>query len=133
MVYIPRFQDEKEPKLDLKAGRQIFDKEYTREDKASYAIIPGDSDNPVDERLRRLAIRSLTGKVNVKDEFFNKWAMIELGVGMIKDKVVGRVKDLFLHSRYIYIKTAKGNIFVVPFECVLKIHEHEIVGKVKDV
>jgi hypothetical protein len=121
IMLIPRFKESKEPKYDLRAGRQIFDKEYTRHD-LRMATIPKDTENPIDTRIRQLIIGSWTGQIDLKKEFFDKWAVVITKDLEIK---IGRIKDLYMDTRDIYIKTRKGDIYILPFGNVMKVSERE--------
>lgn len=112
-------------RLDRRAGRQIFDKEYTRSDGIGLVHIPKDTQNPIDIKLRQLAIASLDGRIDAKKEFFEKWAEALLGEINNLKYVKGRIKDLYLHTRDVYIKTRKGDVYIIPFDKVLSVSERE--------
>jgi hypothetical protein len=119
-MLIPRFRGQKLPKYDLKAGRQIFDKEYERRDGYRVSVSP-DAENPIDIRLRQMAISSLDGTINLKQEFLEKWVALEKD-GEI---VVGRIKDLYLSTRDIRIRDRKGKDVFASLDDVIEYSESE--------
>ena len=125
MVHIITEKEEKLPPLDYKAGRQIFDREHTAREPIKFGFIKKDTTNPIDVKLRQLAIEFPTGGVNLKKIFFNLNAVIIWGDGM-PQFIKGKIKDVFLHTRDVYVKTRKGDIYIVPFEKVREISEREL-------
>ena len=115
-MLIPRFRQPKEPKYDLKAGKQIFSSD--RKDKT--VIVPKDTTNPIDVRLRQLAL--LSTQVNLVDEFVNKWACLERNHILY----TGRIKDLYFSTRDIRIKTGKGEDIIGSFNDVIEMSEREL-------
>ena len=122
----PRYKDEKLPKQDLKAGRQIFDRELTRENTQQFATVPRDTENPIDTRIRQLAIGSLDGSIDLKSEFFGKNIAFIHGTIPNIQIIKGKIKDVFMGDRSIYVRTRKDEVYVVPFGRVLEVKDKEI-------
>lgn len=126
MVNVLRFKDEPEPKYDYKAGRQIFDKEKSRDDKNIWAFVPPDTVNPIDIRLRQLAIELPNGPVDLKKIFYNLNIVIIHNEGMQLKFIKGKIKDIYMTTRDVYVKTRQGKIYVVPFEKSFELSEREV-------
>ena len=114
----------KEPKYDTRAGRQIFDREYGHREYARWATVPKDTTNPIDIKLRQLAIEG--EPVDLKALFFNINCAFMHQFGQELKIIKGKIKDLFFHSRDVYIKTRKGEVYIVPFDKVIELSETEI-------
>lgn len=124
-MLIPRFREEKEPQYDHLAGRQIFDKVRTRENSAPTTIhVPKDTENPIDVRLRQLAI--LNEPIDMQKEFCEKHAAVFVQDGLRMSLYTGRIKDVYFVTRDIRIKTRKGQDVIVNFGNVMQIDEHEL-------
>lgn len=92
----------------------------SRGNKNDVLSIPPDTSNPIDVELRRFAIFNATGRIDLKELFFDKWAIAMTHKG----EKVGRIKDLFV-SRDVRLKDKYGKDIIVPFECVHTVMESE--------
>lgn len=124
-MLIPRFREPKLPKYDLKAGRQIFDKEHTREDKRCVFVDP-EAENPIDIKLRQLALASLDGQIDLKIAFIDKW--VAGIVGEINNICImtGRIKDLYLPTRDIRFRTRQGVEVITSFDKIIQLSDREL-------
>jgi hypothetical protein len=111
-------------RFDHRAGRQIFSREFTRKD-GRVATIAKDTENPIDIRLRQMALASLDGRLDLKSEFLEKWAVAMVGEIDNLRLIKGRIKDLYLSTRDIRIKTRKGDDVITSFDKVVSVSERE--------
>lgn len=123
-MLVPHFKETKLPKLDYKAGRQIFDKERTRENYDWILAVPQDSENPIDIRLRQMLLDPMKPP-DVKTEFFDKQCAVFVQKGMQLIFYTGRIKD-FYEGRLVRIKTRKGLDVIVPFGNVMEVSTREL-------
>ena len=109
------------PKLDLKAGRQRF----TYDKKVFTAHVPPDTENPIDIRLRQLALLPQQD-IDLRGEFYHK--NIAAMVGDINNLCImkGRIVDIYFVTRDIRFKTRKGVDVIVSFDKVMAVSEREI-------
>ena len=103
-------------KLDLKAGRQRF----TYDKKFLTANIPPNTENPIDIALRLKAM-SLNPQFNFFTDFHNKWVVVKTPKGLR----IGRIKDMYLASCDIRLRTRQGAEIIASFENCLTLSERE--------
>lgn len=111
----------KEPRYDHKAGKQIF----SGEKKNLTLIVPKDTENPIDIRLRQLAM-SLTGECDLRGEFIGKNICVMVGDINHMRLVRGKIKDLYPQTRDIRLRTRKGEDVIVGWGKVLEVSEREL-------
>jgi len=121
VMLIPRFREPKGLRLDLKAGRQIFG-EAPRTKNLSFTV-PRDTENPIDIRLRQLAI--LGREINLVEEFVGKNAVASVG-GLDIRLVKGKIRDLFPQTRDLRLRTRKGEDVIVSWGNVMELSEREL-------
>lgn len=106
--------------MDNKAARQRF----ATEKKYYTMTIPSDTENPIDIRLRQLAMMP-EARFDFNKEFHNKWAVVMTGhIGDMQLRK-GRIKDIYPHTRDIRIQTRKGEDIIVGYGKVITISERE--------
>src|SRR3990167_10168990 len=93
-------------RLDLKAGRQRF----TYDKKFLTITVPQDTENPIDIALRLKAL-AIDPQFNFFNDFHNKWTVVRTPQGLR----IGRIKDMYLASRDIRIRTRQGIDIIVGF------------------
>ena len=106
--------------FDLKAGRQRF----TYEKKFLTAVVSKDASNPIDTRLRQIALM-LKPEFDFKLEFYDKWAVVQTGPYGNMQLRKGRIKDFYFPDRLIRIKTRKGEDVIASFDKVITFSVHE--------
>ncbi len=124
-MLIPRFRDIKLPKYDDLAARQIFDKVHDRSD-GRIAAIEKDTQNPIDIKLRQLALSSLDGKIDLKKEFLGKNVVVIVGDVFNIKMVKGKIADMYLVTRDLRLRTRKNETIIVPFDKVMYYGEREV-------
>lgn len=123
-MHILKYKEEKLPPLDYKAGRQIFDKEHPPREPVTFATVPRDTTNPIDVKLRQLAIES--GPIDLKKTFYDLNVVIIHTNGLQISFIKGKIKDVYMATRDVYVKTRQGRVYVVNFDKVFEISEREI-------
>jgi len=116
-------KEEKFPKLDYKAGRQIFDREHDQREPLTFATVPRDTVNPIDIKLRQLAMEGNT--LDLKKVFYDLNIVIIHQEGLKLSFIKGKIKDLFMATRDVYVKTRQGKVYVVPFDKSFELSERE--------
>jgi hypothetical protein len=124
-MLIPKHHEQKLPNYDLKAGRQIFDKEHVRED-GYKASIAKDTENPIDIRLRQMVMASLDGTIDLRGEFLHKNIVAIIGDIYHLRIVKGKIADMYLVGRELRIKNRKGEDIIVSFDKVMEYSSREI-------
>ena len=115
MLINPKY-NEKEPKYDHKAARQRF----TYQNKNLAMSVPLNTNNPIDTRLRQIALE-VNPRFDFKKEFYQKWCVVRT----IKGLRMGRIKDMFPADRLIRIKTPKDEDIIAHYEAVITVSERQ--------
>lgn len=123
-MLIPKFNEPRLPKYDLKAGRQIFDKERDRMD-GRVATISKDAENPIDVKLRQMTLSSINGSINLLS-LINMNIVVMVGDINHLRLIKGKVKDLYLSTRDVRLKTRKNEDVIVSFDKVISLTEKEV-------
>ena len=110
----------KEPKYDLKAGLQRF----TYQQKHKTMNIPRDTENPIEIRLRQIALQ-VNPEFDFNKEFHDKYAVVKIDKKEVPRLRIGRIKDLYPQDRLVRIKTKGNEDVLVPYDNVITISESE--------
>jgi hypothetical protein len=109
--------------FDHIAAKQIFGIPIRkRGDKEEVLHVPKDTTNPIDIKLRQIAMLG-DNQTDIYTEFFDKWVAVARADG--KGIFVGRIKDVY-PSRDLLVKNRKDEMAIVPFGNVIQISEREL-------
>ncbi len=119
-MWVKKYKEDKDPKWDDKAAEQIFTKARNRGDKRIGLIDPT-AENPIDVKLRQLAISSLDGNVDLRGEFLGKRVAAMMGGIDNLNIVSGRIRDIYLATRDVRFKADNGRDIIVSFDKVIEL------------
>lgn len=105
--------------FDRRAAEQIFIGEGER--RSGILSVPRDTENPIDIRLRQIAMSGETP--NIKAEFVGK--NVAVIAGNNQTIYTGKLKDIFA-DRSVRVKSKTGLDIIVPFGSVIELSDFEL-------